>query len=299
MSWQAVEAVLKFSQSKGSARLLLLCIAHHAGPDGSGARVALPTLEAESKIDRRHIQRHTKELEELGELLKQSGGGRASSTYSVLLPMPRLTSHGSGATGGSTGHGSGAASATAHTPPVQDTVVVSDVVVKNKQTTGAAGGRLELLEALEAEGVARSVAFELATDAKYSQRIPLQLACLDDREPNDRAATLVASIKNNWSPPKPYMERREATARHAAERSQREREEATKVQVLAESREREAELEAEKADMDAKYLQLSEAEQAEVDAQVLDRLGVIGRQKSAAGAIEATRRLVMKERGEA
>lgn len=87
MSNQARRAVKKYSQSKGNARLLLLCIADYADENGAGANPSVPTLARDAALTRTQAQKWLSHLCELGELEITTGGGHKSNEYSILLPM--------------------------------------------------------------------------------------------------------------------------------------------------------------------------------------------------------------------
>lgn len=95
MSWQATTAVTRHSRSKGSERLLLLCIANYAGADGTGAYPSNKTLCEDSKLSERAVRYIIRRLEELGELVvEERAGPNGSNRYQVNLPIgePRARS---------------------------------------------------------------------------------------------------------------------------------------------------------------------------------------------------------------
>lgn len=260
MSWQAIEAVLRFSQAKGRARLLLLAIAHHAGPDGKGARPGAALLSTETKIARRDLQRLTRQLQESGELTVKTGGGERASEYTLFANLPAGQWPASGQETG----GPNPARRATDSPP-QQTVVVSDVVVLKNKTTLA----LEL----ESVGVASSVAMDLAN--RFPERVPIQLACLSDRNPRDRAATLVDSIRGNWAPPAAYLKRIEAARAQEAQRDANARQIASQAALRAAQEVSEAEQIQEAARLDAAFDALGAAEKAALDAEVEKRMELL------------------------
>lgn len=259
MSWQAVEAVLRHSQSKGSARLLLLCIAHHAREDGTNSRPGVEVICAQTKIDRRSVQRLTRKLEASGELETKPGGGEKANVYAVLLPV---NTAGSVTTGGAATGGSTTARGAASQPPHTTVVETSVVALTKSKTTWA----LEL----EGVGVASSAAMDLAN--RYPERVPLQLACLGDRKPKDAAATLVAAIRGNWAPPAAYVKRIEAQKAQEVQREAQARESAAKAAVKQAQEETEARQAQEGARLDAEYDALSAKAKTKMKTEVEKRL---------------------------
>lgn len=85
MSSEAINAVGKYSKAKGSRKLLLVFIAHHSRPDGTGARPSLETLCAETGIEGGNLRRYLKDLRNLGELTWVSGRKNHANEYSILL----------------------------------------------------------------------------------------------------------------------------------------------------------------------------------------------------------------------
>jgi hypothetical protein len=87
MSHQASTAVLKHSQTKGSARLLLLAMANYAGPDGSGIYPTLKTLCGDTKLSERAVRYLLRQIEESGELRRDTeGGGKGNANrWTIML----------------------------------------------------------------------------------------------------------------------------------------------------------------------------------------------------------------------
>ncbi|MBM7510033.1 hypothetical protein JOE61_003847 [Nocardioides salarius] len=94
MSVEHMAVVLNHSQATGTAKVLLLGIANHAG-DG-GAWPSIRTLTRYAGVDDRNVRRALRTLEELGELhiSVQHGGGermpdyRRPNRYEVLVRCP-------------------------------------------------------------------------------------------------------------------------------------------------------------------------------------------------------------------
>jgi hypothetical protein len=82
----AVEAVLKHSQSNGSARLLLLLIARHI--DAGDPSPSKAMLCCEMNLDEVGVRRHINKLEQLQELqVAERGGFRGRNRYTIVLPL--------------------------------------------------------------------------------------------------------------------------------------------------------------------------------------------------------------------
>jgi hypothetical protein len=87
MSSSTVAQVRSHSQSKGSARLLLLVIASHENADTGWAWPSLETLAHEIALSRRRVIQLIHVLEALGELTVRRGHGRGHvNFYQVILP---------------------------------------------------------------------------------------------------------------------------------------------------------------------------------------------------------------------
>jgi Fe2+ or Zn2+ uptake regulation protein len=86
MAW-----VLSFSESEGSDRLVLLAIANHADADGMNAFPNAARIADEARVGRATVYRAVRRLVALGEVVRESGGGRGrSNRYS----LPCKGSHG-------------------------------------------------------------------------------------------------------------------------------------------------------------------------------------------------------------
>ena len=85
----AIEVMVWVLEQEGdlttSEKFVLLGIANHARPDGSGAFPSLKTLSGYTLLSESTVQRSIKSLEKKGLLSKDSGGGRRSNTYTVHL----------------------------------------------------------------------------------------------------------------------------------------------------------------------------------------------------------------------
>lgn len=90
MSYQAVNAVLKFSKSKNGARLVILVIAAHANAQGKDAWPNEQTICAEAQLGERAVRYAIRELEKLGELVVNGGHGRGiHRQYEIKLPIAK------------------------------------------------------------------------------------------------------------------------------------------------------------------------------------------------------------------
>jgi hypothetical protein len=88
MSWQATSAVLLHSKARGSARLVMLCIANYAGVDGSGAYPSNKTICENALLSERGVRYIIAKLVESGELVKEEKCGRGNiNCYRINLPF--------------------------------------------------------------------------------------------------------------------------------------------------------------------------------------------------------------------
>lgn len=82
-----VAAVLVLSRSKGTARLVMLAIAHSAAENGA-SRASLTELSSWTLIKKRWLIEIISGLIALGELRKSAGGGRGNpNLYHITLPL--------------------------------------------------------------------------------------------------------------------------------------------------------------------------------------------------------------------
>jgi hypothetical protein len=128
------------------------------------------------------------------------------------------------------------------------------------------------------------------------ETIRLQLDCLDDRQPKDRAATFVKAIREGWEPPAKYFERQKAAeqpkkAREAQEAAQRE-----KTAQEAIEREKQAIQDAEVAQLDVLWEKLDAKTRERIETQARERLGVLGQTGRAQAALVAMRRNLLREK---
>lgn len=94
MSVEAMATVLHHSQAAGTAKVVLIGIANHAGDGGAWPSIA--SLAKYARVDERTVQRAIRKLEELGEIRvhAQSGGTRTTqdryrpNRYDILVTCP-------------------------------------------------------------------------------------------------------------------------------------------------------------------------------------------------------------------
>lgn len=94
MSVEAMATVLHHSQASGTAKVVLIGIANHAGDGGAWPSIA--SLAKYARVDERTVQRAIRKLEELGEIRvhAQSGGTRSTqdryrpNRYDILVVCP-------------------------------------------------------------------------------------------------------------------------------------------------------------------------------------------------------------------
>ena len=87
----ASRAVWNNSKSRGSSRLVLLCIADHVNTESGTAYPSLDTIAEETCVSRRQVSRAIADLEAMGEIeVLHKGNGRGYSTvYRILLDTER------------------------------------------------------------------------------------------------------------------------------------------------------------------------------------------------------------------
>ncbi len=152
-----------------------------------------------------------------------------------------------------------------------------------------------LIARMEAIGVSTGVARELLALVGTSE-VEMQLACLDEREPRDKAATFVKATREMWSPPAAYRDRIEANVREEERRAASEEAGRRRV-VEREQEQRESERQAhENSQLDALWEKLEEPTRAILEREAVERLGVLGRTGRAQVALTIMRRAVLRER---
>lgn len=88
MGYKTVESVMKYSRSKGSARLLLMVLATHADEGTLECYPGRDLLCQETAMSHRNVTRALKELETLNEVTLSRGNGRGNQTAYKLSISP-------------------------------------------------------------------------------------------------------------------------------------------------------------------------------------------------------------------
>ena len=153
----------------------------------------------------------------------------------------------------------------------------------------------ELLARMEAIRVSPEAARELVRKLP-PEALQVQLDCLDDREPRDRAATFVKSVREMWALPEKYVERKDAQERAEKARAAQESARAQKAaQKAAEGLQR-ASAQEDEARLDAVWEKLDPADREKLESQARERLGVLGLTGRAQGALVAMRRNLLRQK---
>ena len=85
MSWQATNWVIEHSRHKGSALLVMMCIANCANEDGSDAFPSGDRLARDTRLTRRQVLRIIDKLEQSGEIAVRRSAGRLPNHYAFPL----------------------------------------------------------------------------------------------------------------------------------------------------------------------------------------------------------------------
>lgn len=89
MSVKVTSWVWEHSQAKGSARLVLLALADHAGADGGDAYPSVRRLATRCGVSERTVQEALRTLAELGEIeIRQNAGPHGTNRYRVICSTP-------------------------------------------------------------------------------------------------------------------------------------------------------------------------------------------------------------------
>lgn len=91
MSNDAITAVLSRSQSKGSARLIMIILADYANEDGT-AWPSASTLAVKSNMSKRNVMTTLSKLEKSGELKRLGSGVRGVVKYHITVVTSELCS---------------------------------------------------------------------------------------------------------------------------------------------------------------------------------------------------------------
>jgi hypothetical protein len=94
MSYQVMELVLKRSKAEGAARLVLNVLAFYASADGSNCFPGIERIAAMARLSERGAFKAIKDLEALGEVQHEKGGGRLPNgrpkTNNYLINVAQL-----------------------------------------------------------------------------------------------------------------------------------------------------------------------------------------------------------------
>lgn len=82
--------VLKHSDTKLGARLVLLVIADHAGDDGTRSWCAVETIAHEARLSRSQVQRCLRQLESAGAIVETGKGPKGTHEYRVEMRGPQI-----------------------------------------------------------------------------------------------------------------------------------------------------------------------------------------------------------------
>lgn len=151
-----------------------------------------------------------------------------------------------------------------------------------------------LLKRIQLLGVSLDVAQALVRGTSTEQ-LQLQLDCLEDRVPRNRAAIFVKAVRESWEAPSKYLERQEAQERAQRDREAHKATETSKAAQKASERERRALQERDEAQLDALWEQMEPADQERIESEARRRLGVLGQAGRAQGALKAMRRNLLRE----
>jgi hypothetical protein len=89
MSISSVSTVLHESQSRRSARMILMILAHHTAANGY-AWPSVPTIAREAQLSIRTVQYNLRKLERMGELKTLvAAGPKGCNLYQVMPTLPR------------------------------------------------------------------------------------------------------------------------------------------------------------------------------------------------------------------
>ncbi len=152
----------------------------------------------------------------------------------------------------------------------------------------------ELLGRMETIKVSLPIVHELLRN-NQTTALRHQLDCLADRKPRSKAATFVKSVRELWALPDEYVKRLEAQNAEEKRRVEQDQQEAEKARQKAAERQKTARLEQEGAQLDAMWEKLDETTRERIDAQVMEKLGILGRTGRGDAAKIAFRRAALRE----
>lgn len=152
----------------------------------------------------------------------------------------------------------------------------------------------EVLARMEAIKVSLPIAHELLRN-NQTTALRHQLDCLTDRKPRSKAATFVKSVRELWALPDEYVKRLEAQDAEEKRRVEFDDQQAEKARQKAAERQETARLEQEAVQLDAMWEKLDETTRERIDAQVVGKLGILGRTGRGDAAKIAFRRAALRE----
>ncbi len=183
--------------------------------------------------------------------------------------------------------------------PVTDSTSAGETTSSSETSSSSASEewsdeQRELLARMEGVKVSSPIAHELLRNNAPSA-LRHQLDCLADRKPRSKAATFVKSVRELWALPDEYVKRLEAQEAELNRRVEFDLQEAEKARQKAAERAQEAQSEEEAVRLDAMWDKLDEITRARIDAQVMGKLGILGRTGRGDAAKIAFRRAALRE----
>src|SRR3954453_9672531 len=85
MSIHVITHVMKHSEARLGARLVLLVLADHANADGTGAWPSVKTIAAHARLSERAVRYQLRQLEQDGEVKAVGKGPAGTINYTVVL----------------------------------------------------------------------------------------------------------------------------------------------------------------------------------------------------------------------
>jgi len=175
--------------------------------------------------------------------------------------------------------------------PAPDGVEASPVAQSSEEA--------ELLQRMLELKVSPEVARDLLRQVSPAS-LRLQLDCLSERQPRDAAAVFVKAAREGWDAPAKYLEarhpRHEALESAQTVREAHESAQAARAAKKAAEREAEQSASAEAQSLDALWQSLDSGTRRQIEHDVRERLGVLGRSGRASAAQDAMRRTLLRER---
>lgn len=94
MSVHVVSWVLRNSEARGAERLVLLSVADHAGPDGTGAFPAVKRIAKDARVSERTARYSLRALEAAGRVIYEGEGPAGTRRYAVRMDRESETEGG-------------------------------------------------------------------------------------------------------------------------------------------------------------------------------------------------------------